>query len=283
VDIQGWQIMSEPVYLIINADDYGYFPCISQGILEAAQAGCLTATGILANSPDLNAQLECLDACSQLDLGVHLNLTYNRPLTKAMCEKLHRWNGKFPNVYLMSLLILTGKISIETVRNEWCAQIEACQSKKLVFLNSHEHIHMLPALFALTLELSKAYRIPHVRLTQAQWLSPYSASGLIRNSLMQTMNKINRLHSKQPTPIFLGLSHSGKLDISVLSRIFARLKAGAAYELMCHPGRFDAQQISDPKLVSYHAWESELTLLQSSQLKDLYKIFNIHLIHYHQL
>ena len=53
----------EPVHLIINADDYGYFPCISKGILEAASSGAVTATGILANSPDLKAQLEWLDTC----------------------------------------------------------------------------------------------------------------------------------------------------------------------------------------------------------------------------
>jgi predicted glycoside hydrolase/deacetylase ChbG (UPF0249 family) len=70
----------EPIHLIINADDYGYFPCISQGILDAVSSGAITATGIMANSPDLKTQLEWLDSVEGLDLGVHLNLTFRRPL-----------------------------------------------------------------------------------------------------------------------------------------------------------------------------------------------------------
>ena len=34
--------------LIVNADDYGYFPEVSRGIREVAAAGAVTATGILA-------------------------------------------------------------------------------------------------------------------------------------------------------------------------------------------------------------------------------------------
>ena len=37
-----------PVYLIVNADDYGYFSCVSRGILDAVCDGIVTATGVLA-------------------------------------------------------------------------------------------------------------------------------------------------------------------------------------------------------------------------------------------
>jgi predicted glycoside hydrolase/deacetylase ChbG (UPF0249 family) len=275
--------MTAPIQLIVNADDYGYFPCVSRGILEAAHAGSLTATGILANNPDLITQLEWLDAVPQLDLGVHLNLTFKQPLTAVMREKLARWHGCFPNAYLMSVLILTGRISVAIVREEWCAQIEACQSKKLVFLNSHEHIHMLPVLFPLVLELAKAYNIPHVRLTQAEWLKPFTGAGLIRNALMQTMYTFNQLRIKTPTPLFLGLSYSGKLTIDVLALLFSTLKAGNSYELMCHPGHFNTSEITDPSLIAYHEWEAELALLQSPELQELYQRFNIRLSHYSPL
>lgn len=271
----------EPIHLIINADDYGYFPCISRGILEAARSGSLTATGILANSPDLTAQLDWLNALDGLDIGVHLNLTFRRPLTVTMAEKLLRWEGCFPNAYVMSMLILTGKISIQDVRIEWRAQIEACQRKNLLFLNAHEHIHMLPVLFPLALELAQAYAIPHVRVTQADWLRPFGLSAALRNTLMQTMQSINQPKLKAPTPLFLGLSRSGKLDYAYLATLFPRLKPGKWYELMCHPGRFDPSEISDPKLIAYHDWEAELALLQSSKVHTLYEKFGIRLSHYH--
>ena len=270
----------EPIRLIINADDYGYFPCISQGILEAASSGALTATGILANSPDLQTHLEWLDSVEGLDLGVHLNLTFRQPLTATMAEKLSRWDGCFPGAYWMSLMILTGKISIQEVRIEWRAQIEACQGKKLLFLNSHEHIHMLPVLFPLVLKLAQEYEIPYVRLTQAEWLAPFGVSALLRNTLMQAMQAINQPRLKVQTPIFLGLSRSGKLDYDYLETIFSNLKPGESYELMCHPGRFDPREITDLRLKSYHDWSRELALLQSPKVHALYEKFGIRLSHY---
>ncbi len=276
-------VSREPIQLIVNADDYGYFPCVSRGIVEAAKSGTITATGILANHPDLSSQLTWLDAVPQLDLGVHLNLTFKQPLTAVMREKLARWNGSFPNAYFMSLMVITGKIPVNTVREEWCAQIEACQPKKLVFLNSHEHIHMLPVLFPLVLELANAYNIPHVRLTQAEWLKPFTAAGLIRNTLMQAMQMANQRKIKKTTPLFLGLSRSGRLDYQSLAHIFSTLKAGHSYELMCHPGYFDGNEILEPKLLAYHDWQGELALLQSPQLQELYQRFNIRLSHYHHL
>ncbi len=273
----------EPIHLIINADDYGYFPCISQGILEAASSGAVTATGILANSADLKTQLEWLDSVEGLDLGVHLNLTFRQPLTATMAEKLAHWNGCFPSAYSMSWMLLTGKISVQEVRIEWRAQIEACQRKDLLFLNSHEHIHMLPLLFPLTLELAREYNIPHVRLTQAEWLAPFGVSALVRNTLMQAMQAVNRPRLKVQSPIFLGLSQSGKLDFNYLETIFSKLKPGKNYELMCHPGRFNANEISDTRLKSYHDWDGELALLQSPKVHALYEKFGIRLSHYQNL
>lgn len=269
-----------PIHLIINADDYGYFPCISQGIREAASSGALTATGILANSADLPAQLEQLHNIEGVDWGVHLNLTFKQPLTAPIADKLSSRGGCFANAYSMSLMILTGKITLQEVRLEWCAQIEACQGKKLLFLNSHEHIHMLPVLFPLALELAREYGIPHVRLSQAEWLAPLGLSTLARNTLMQTMHSINQFRFKLKTPILLGLSRSGKLDYAYLEKIFPTLKPGASYELMCHPGRFDAHEISDTRLMSYHHWEDELALLLSPKVHALYKKFGIRLSHY---
>ena len=270
----------EPVNLIINADDYGYFPCISRGILEAANAGVLTATSILANSPALKAQLEWLDSVESLDLGVHLNLTFRQPLTATMTDKLSHWNGCFPGAYLMSLLIMTGKISIQDVRAEWQAQIEACRRKKLLFLNSHEHIHMLPVLFQLALELAQEFDIPHVRLTQADWIASFGIQSLVRNTLMQAMQTFNRSLLKVPPPVFLGLSRSGKLDYDYLATIFSKLEPGNSYELMCHPGRFAPDEITDIRLRSYHDWEGELMLLQSPEVHALYEKFGIRLSHY---
>jgi chitin disaccharide deacetylase len=80
----------KPIFLIINADDYGYFPCVSQGILDAAKSYSLTATGVLANASSLSTQLAALRTVPHLQIGIHLNLTFQQPLTEAMREKQMR-------------------------------------------------------------------------------------------------------------------------------------------------------------------------------------------------
>lgn len=276
-------VIREPIKLIINADDYGYFSCVSRGILQAAKSGKLTATGVMANSPDLLAQLRWLENVDNLDLGVHLNLSYGRPLTTAMAEKLTASKSCFPGVYAMTLMIITGRISINTVRDEWRAQIEACQGRSLLFLNSHEHIHMLPPLYKLTLELAEEFRIPHVRLTAADWSGLQVGKAGLRNVLMQGMQTINQFRFKHQAPIFLGLNPSGKLNFLYLEKIFANLQPGKTYELMCHPGYFDSNEISEERLLSYHTWENELALLLSPDLSDLYARFGISLCGYSAL
>ncbi|WP_347987155.1 ChbG/HpnK family deacetylase [Methylomonas sp. AM2-LC] len=270
-----------PINLIVNADDYAYFPAVSRGILDAAKAGKLSATGIIANKPNLTTQLEQLDTLQNIDLGVHLNLTSGEPCTEQMRMLLDKNQGLFPSAYRMSLMILNQKISIQHIRQEWHAQIEACGGRRLVFLNSHEHIHMLPILFPLILQLANDFNIPFVRLTKADWLLPMSGTALVRNILMQGMASINQWHITRPMPIFLGLGSSGKLTIQYLDKLFATLKPGQTYELMCHPGYFAADEIIHPQLIAYHHWEQELALLQSAELQNLYDKFGIFLGRYH--
>jgi hypothetical protein len=271
---------AKPIHLIVNADDYGYFYSVSQGILQAARQGAITATGILANGPDLPQQIAWLAECPQLDLGIHLNLTSRQPLTTALAKKLA--NGQFSSVFAMAGKIATGSIKLAVIRAEWCTQIETilrCGIKPC-FLNSHEHIHMLPGLFQLTQELAAEYQIPHVRLTRTAGLPSFKFAPMLRTILLHTLERIHQKNTATNTPWFIGLNGSGQLNLAYLRTLFSKLQPGKTYELMCHPGLFNATEITDPRLLAYHAWENELALLTSPQLKSLYDEFGIHLVKY---
>ena len=38
---------------------------------------------------------------------------------------------------------------------------------------------------------------------------------------------------------------------------------------MCHPGEFDAQEVTDTRLLRYHDWEGELRTLTSPAAREL--------------
>jgi len=275
----------ERACLIVNADDYGYFRCVSKGILKAAAHGVVTATGVFANTAHFGEHATWLRDCEALDAGVHLNLTDGIPLTSDLKQTLGRWSGWFPRKFAMAKAILSGAIEIDAVKREWRAQIERCleHGLKLRFLNSHEHIHMLPSLFPVVKALARDYDIRHVRFPMAHFAGGSSPGSVFRGAIIKVLEAINRRHMNPPTAHFLGLEVSGRLDMRYLQATLPRLRPGRVYELMCHPGEFDPQEISDPRLLRYHGWQGELRTLTSPALRELLARSGVRLVGYRHL
>lgn len=278
---------SEPPWtcLIVNADDYGYFNCVSQGILKSASHGIVTATGIFANSAHFAEHVGWLRDNASLDLGVHLNITDQSPLTTSMQNRLSRWQGRFPDKYTLWRALLSGRITTEDVRSEWRAQIERCLDKglEIQFLNSHEHIHMLPSLFPVLQALAGEYGISHVRFPTSEPFQKLAIGAVVRDILIKVVGIFNRPRLTNPAARFLGMGESGKLSMEYLERILPKLKPGHIYELMCHPGYFDANEINDSRLLNYHDWKREFDTLTNPAVQDMLYRCRIRLIGYRHL
>jgi chitin disaccharide deacetylase len=274
-----------PPCLIVNADDYGYFRCVSRGILACARQGIVTATGVFANAPDLADQAAWLRECEELDTGVHLNLTDGLPVTAEMREKLSRWSGRFPRKFRIAAHVLAGAITPTDVRREWQAQVERCLGHGLRprFLNSHEHIHMLPPLLPIARELAASYGIAHLRIPTACLSVRASPTALLRDAIMKGLEWANRGLRGIPAPRFLGLAASGRLTLQDLEREVLAMQPGAIYELMCHPGHLDTKEVGDRRLLAYHHWEGELGVLTSPAARALLEGRGVRLIGYRHL
>jgi predicted glycoside hydrolase/deacetylase ChbG (UPF0249 family) len=271
-----------PIRLVVNADDYGYFNCVSKGILELARQRLITATAVMANSPNFVEQAKRLATCDTVDVGVHLNLTYGRPLTERMADRL-AFNGReFPLKSRMAKAILAREITGADVEVEWREQIIRCRDAglKVVFLNSHEHLHALPGLVGRAHGLAKEFGIAHVRVPRAEWSWPLTPAGLVRNLAIDMVRPFNRSQDSAESLRFIGLGQSGRISLDYLRRLLRSLSSDRAYELMCHPGYFDPQEITDPALLAYHAWEQEMVVLGSDELRQLYEDLNVRLVGY---
>lgn len=250
--------------IIVNADDYGYSEGVSLGILDLARKGIVTATGVLANSPFFDKHVRSLLSVQQVDAGVHLNLTSGRPLTAELAALMERYRGEFPRKkYGLALSILSGSIAKNVVEEEWDAQIRRCLEAglHLWFLNSHEHLHMLPPLYRVIRRLADCHGIPYIRHTRAEWFGSPTTESLVRNSMLQMLDWVNLGGSRDTAPCLLGTSQSGKLDLKYLETRLSTLRRGQVYELMCHPGLSIAGEEVDPRLYAYHDWEGELNAL----------------------
>jgi predicted glycoside hydrolase/deacetylase ChbG (UPF0249 family) len=68
--------------LIVNADDFGVSAEVNRGILHAHHHGIVTSTTVMINFPDAAPGLEqALAAAPDLGIGLHLNLTADRPVS----------------------------------------------------------------------------------------------------------------------------------------------------------------------------------------------------------
>jgi len=273
------------IRLIVNADDYGYTRSVSQGILDAACEGAVNATGIMANGVCLDTMLPELATVENLDTGVHLNLTYGNPLTSEMKKAVSGWGGSFPGKYEMAVAVMSGKIRQDTLEKEFSAQIEQCMQHgiKLRFLNSHEHIHMLPSIYRLTASLARQFKIPFVRHTTMEWAGLPGAKAVLRNVIIGSLN-LRNVQTQDPCRVTcIGIGSSGRLNHAYLSKLFSRLRPGHVYELMCHPGHFDPAEIKDGRLIGYHSWEAEQALLTGNGFRELRREYGIELARYSEL
>lgn len=273
------------VRLVVNADDFGYFDEVSRGIIDAAKRGVVTATGVMANGPALERWVSELKALPDVSVGVHLNATLGLPVTAAMGYQLAATNGEFPTKGGLGSALLLGRISVETVLKEWHAQIQRCLALglKLQFLNSHEHVHMLPAFYGKVRELANEFGIKHVRAPLPEWGGPVvSPSGWFRSGVFAVARALVSAPPK-PEPKLIGLAPSGRLDKTYCEWRFPRLARGAAYELMCHPGWTDETAQRDPRFSTYHDWEGELHTLLSADFQRLLREHGIQLQSYADL
>lgn len=271
--------------LIVNADDYGRFACTSRGILDAARHGMVTAAGVLANADALEERLRWLDAAPELDVGIHLTLTSGRPLSGPMRARMARYGGGFPTKYAMLRAIASGAVSREEVLAEWRAQIERLSALGVRpnFINSHEHLHMFPPLYRLAASLADRYGIDHLRHVQPPFSLRALGAFAVRDLALAFLGARCAPFRRGAPMGFLGLEASGRLDRPGLEKALQGLKPGGVYELMCHPGYFDPNEIVDPQLRRYHDWEGELEALTAAGALDLLKRLSIRLIRFKDL
>ena len=265
--------------LIVNADDFGFFDGVSRGILTAARTGTVTATGVFANGPALDRWADPLRDCASLDIGVHLNATLGTPLTGALGRRF----PTLPSKGSLILALIANRLTAAAVAVEWRAQIERSLSLGLEvrFLNSHEHVHMLPMLFPVVRGLALEFGIRHVRYSRPDWRIRVEPASLLRSGALGLLCSMSR--PLPGTPRLLGVSSSGRLTWPALERLLSGLRAGSTYELMCHPGHVDQAAVRVPKLSAYHDWQGELDTLVSPLLLEELRRRSIQLVSYRDL
>lgn len=237
--------------VILSADDLGLLYAFNEGVRSAYNAGLLTSTCIRANGCAYeHAIQEILPACPGLGLGVHLCLN------EAECVSAPRHIGLLlagersfrPGFYPL-LQIARSPAGREQIERELRAQIEKVLAAGLRpdHLNSHQHVHMIPAIFRITCRLARDYGIPAVRLVREL---PYAAGGvgkslqplfnanLAKHLLLNWFARINEAAARAQrvaTPdYFIGVNYTAYMTLTTI-RDGLRAAPSGSVEVLLHP------------------------------------------------
>jgi len=264
--------------LIVNADDFGLTPSITEGTIEAFERGILTSASLVATGAAFERAASYAASHPELDSGVHLMIVHSAPaLPLDQVPSLVGANGQFlPGYGEFMARYLPGGIREEEVEAEWTAQIARIRAAgvRLTHLDSYQHLHLVPGLFRIALRIARSHGISSMRFPRLPTVLRRGEKGNVRRSLeflpLRLMEQANLPHLNSSgirTPDrFFGFHSSGHLDQKALRSVLFGVPQGTS-ELVCHPGLGEPE---DSPLQDWgYEWRAELMALTSPESRRI--------------
>jgi len=219
--------------LIVNADDFGLTPGVSEGILAAHRHGIVTSTTVLVTS-SIDADLVARARGSGLGLGLHVNLTVGRPLTSG--ASLVDESGRFVRDARRAAARATRADVDAEVQAQVARFVELFKGTP-THLDTHHHVGLLPPVREAVLAIARGLGVP-VRSQDATARARARGAGL-----------------RTPDHFF---GESGPDAYWTAARTLTHLRAlpPGVSEFMAHPGRF-----GDDLAYSRYARQREVELI----------------------
>ena len=146
-----------PIGIVLCADDYGIAPGVGRAIRHLLSMGRLSATSCMVVSPYWPAEAEALKPFGErADIGLHLTLTDQRPFGP-MPRTAPR--DRLPNLFHLAALAYARRLDRDEIRAELTRQLdgfEAAFGRPPDHLDGHQHVHLLPVVRDVVLELYAA-------------------------------------------------------------------------------------------------------------------------------
>ena len=245
------------VDVLVNADDFGATLGINKAVVDGHMYGVINSTSLMVTMKYAGQAAESAKSLPNLKVGLHLNLTNEKcAALKSKIPLLVDEKGRFKNGFLKLLILsfthpfaLRRQVIIETE-----AQIKKFQKTRLqmAHIDSHRHVHMIPALFKIVKKLALKYDIPRIRQVNESLFHTFKCNrnfsflfdgGLLKLVVLKTFYYYNRYY---PQTYFYSILYTGKLS----KKRFKNFTVPKGYDLLeigIHPGRpdIDRQHLED--------------------------------------
>lgn len=230
---------------IINSDDFGYCPGINAAILYCHTHGILTSTTLMANGLFFEQAVQLAKAHPTLGVGVHLVMTFGRPLL----DDMPSLTDEAGNFLKRTAFDEQSTIDAHELYREWQAQIEKVKAAGIIptHLDSHHHMHNFNETTREVIEqLATDYQLPvrgnfeaHEGLTTVEhFVGDFDLVGMEPASKQQTY----------------------------VEELLATLHRYESVEMMCHAGFLDSVLVANSSFTEPRMYQ--VPLLTDSILVD---------------
>lgn len=248
--------------LRIIADDLGLHKSVNDGIIFLLKNNLISGASIMANGEAFDdAARQCLEVLPP-NIGIHLVLVEEVALTQTSFPKNHK---------IFFIKYILGLISLKNIERELRAQLNKCIQSgiKISFINSHQHLHLLPGIVEIIIKLAKEYRISYIRVVNERLI--FSNGKLFRKVqliFLKFLSKVAERKIKKAglkcNDFFVGFINAGnitKADINFAGKLSQKFP-DKIIELGCHPGYESRELVKKYKNWGNYNWQKEFDSLR---------------------
>ena len=260
--------------IILNADDFGRHTLINRAVERGVADGILRSATLMPGGAAFDDAAELAARSPELGVGIHLTLVNGNPvLPPAEIPSLVTEAGVFVDDHTaFAVRLLRGAVNLNEVRAELAAQLRRVEAAGIhpTHADSHQHMHVLPGVIDIALDLCRAAGIPAMRAPRAPlFAGSFGGIGQLigRTGLAvlahRAAAKAQRCSIRVPD-YFAGIVAGEAVDTATLTQIAASLRDGVT-EVMLHPGTDNAVLIRD--CLWEHDFEAELSALSAPAVR----------------
>ena len=276
--------------LIVNADDFGRHELINKAVEQGFIDGCLRSATLMPGGKAFESAVIIAKRYKELGVGIHFTLVNGYPvLPPEEIPSLVTEQGVFYDDYALFVKrFVTGRVRLEEVKAELGAQLQKLEQAglKLTHVDSHQHMHTLPGILGIVLELAKSAGIKAVRAPRAPlFCGEFGGIGqLIGRWGLGTLAWLAAVNARREnlftTEHFVGIVAGEAVNEHYFMNIIRNLKTGTT-EVMMHPGMDN--RVLVPACNWNHDFEAELTAIISSRVRELVTVGHVEITNFRAL
>lgn len=262
--------------LLVNADDFGRHELINQAVEHGVRKGCLRSATLMPGGLAFDSAVAVAKRQKELGVGIHFTLVNGYPvLPPAEIPSLVTADGVFWEDHTAFVKkFLTGHIRLDEVKAELSAQLRKMERAGLSIshADSHQHMHTLPGIIDIVLDLVQAAGIRAIRAPRTPlFCGAFGGIGQLigrlgLGTLARAAARKARRRGLAVPDHFAGIVAGEAVSEPYLLDIVRQLKPGVT-EVMMHPGTDNGVLI--PECGWDHDFEAELMAIVSPAVEKL--------------